>query len=122
MLDQKFRLFDGVFGSSDEILGSPESGVDFEKRIAEIYQKCKTADDIQYEFDTLQEELSAEIEDKMASARQSILEYFGEVVAARLKDCQDNTVASFDKFTQWLYYFFLAHGAERAKPLTQWRL
>ena len=122
LLDQKFRLFDGVFGSSDEILGSLESGVDFEKRISEIYQKCKTAEDIQHEFDALQEELSDEIEDKMASARQSILENFDEVVAARLKDCQDNTVASLDKFTQWIYYFFLAHGAERVKPLSQWRL
>lgn len=122
LLDQKFRLFNGVFGSSDEILGSLESGVDFEKRISEIYQKCKTAEDIQHEFDALQEELSDEIEDKMASARQSILENFDEVVAARLKDCQDDTVASLDKFTQWIYYFFLAHGAERVKPVTQWRL
>jgi ERCC4-related helicase len=122
LLDQKFRLFDGVFGSSDEILGSLESGVDFEKRISEIYQKCKTADDIQHEFDALQEELSDKIEGKMATARQSILENFDEVVAARLKDCQDDTVASLDKFTQWIYYFFLAHGAERVKPLSQWRL
>lgn len=122
LLDQKFKLFSGVFGSSDEVLGSLESGVDFEKRIAEIYQTCKTADDIQQEFDQLQEELSDEIQDKMASARQSILENFDEVVAARLKDCQDSTVASLDKFTQWIYYFFLAHGAERVKPITQWRL
>lgn len=122
LLDQKFRLFNGVFGSSDEILGTLESGVDFEKRISEIYQKCKTADDIQHEFDALQEELSDEIEDRMATARQSILENFDEVVAARLKDCQDNTVASLDKFTQWIYYFFLTHGAERVKPLSQWRL
>lgn len=122
LLDQKFRLFDGVFGSSDEILGSLESGVDFEKRISEIYQKCKTAEDIQHEFDALQEELSDEIEDRMATARQSILENFDEVVAARLKDCQGDTVASLDKFTQWIYHFFLAHGAERVKPLSQWRL
>ena len=122
LLDQKFRLFDGVFGSSDEILGSLQSGVDFEKRISEIYQKCKTAEDIQHEFDALQEELSDEIEDRMATARQSILENFDEVVAARLKDCQGDTVASLDKFTQWIYHFFLAHGAERVKPLSQWRL
>lgn len=122
LLDQKFRLFTGVFGSSDEILGALESGVDFEMRIAEIYQKCKTADDIQLEFDLLQEELSEQIEDKMAAARQSILENFDEEVAARLKTCQSATVASLDKFTQWIYYFFLAHGAERVKPLDQWRL
>lgn len=122
LLNQKFKLFDGVFGSSDEVLGSLESGVDFEKRIAEIYQKCKTAEDIEREFNALQEELSDEIEDKMANARQSILENFDEVVAARLKTCQDNTVASLDKFTQWIYYFFQAHGAERVTPLSQWRL
>ena len=32
-LDEKFSLFKGVFGSSDEVLGTVESGVDFEKRI-----------------------------------------------------------------------------------------
>lgn len=122
LLDQKFRLFRGVFGSSDDVLGSIESGVDFEKRIASIYQTCKTAEEIQQEFDQLQEELSEEIQDKMQSARQSILENFDEVVAARLKDCQDNTIASLDKFTQWIYYFFMIHGAERVKPLEQWRL
>lgn len=122
LLDQKFRLFNGVFGSSDEVLGSLESGVDFEKRIAAIYQSCKTAEDIQAQFDLLQEELSEQIEDKMKTARQSILENFDEVVAARLKSCQNDTVASLDKFTQWIYYFFVAHGAERVKPLTQWRL
>jgi superfamily II DNA/RNA helicase len=34
LLSEKFRLFDGVFGASDEVLGALESGVDFEKRIA----------------------------------------------------------------------------------------
>lgn len=122
LLDQKFRLFEGVFGSSDDVLGSIESGVDFEKRIASIYQTCKTAEEIQAEFDRLQEELSGQIEEKMTQARRSILENFDEEVAARLKECQGNTVASLDKFTQWVYYFFLIHGAERVEPLDQWRL
>jgi superfamily II DNA or RNA helicase len=122
LLDQKFRLFEGVFGSSDDVLGSIESGVDFEKRIAAIYQTCKTAEDIQTEFDQLQEELSEQIQDKMVEARQSILENFDEEVAARLKSCQDNTFASLDKFTQWIYYFFLIHGAERVQPLEQLRM
>ena len=122
LLDQKFRLFEGVFGSSDDVLGSIESGVDFEKRIASIYQTCKTAEAIKAEFDRLQEELSDQIQEKMTQARRSILENFDEEVAARLKECQGNTVASLDKFTQWVYYFFLIHGAERVEPLDQWRL
>jgi len=42
LLDEKFKLFDGVFGASDEVLGAIESGVDFEKRIVQIYQTCRT--------------------------------------------------------------------------------
>lgn len=122
LLSQKFRLFEGVFGSSDDVLGSIESGVDFEKRIANIYQTCKTAEEIQQQFDQLQEELSDQIHEKMVQARQSILENFDEVVASRLKECESNTVASLDKFTQWIYYFFMIHGAERVEPLEQWRL
>ncbi len=121
LLDQKFKLFSGVFGSSDEVLGSIESGVDFEKRIASIYQKCKTSDEITKEFDELQEEMSETINEKMKQARQTILENFDEDVAAKLKDCQTSTVASMDKYTRWLYYFFLIHGAKRVEPLDQLR-
>src|SRR5438309_2141814 len=42
LLDEKFKLFSGVFGASDEVLGSIGSGIDFEKRIADVYQKCRT--------------------------------------------------------------------------------
>ncbi len=122
LLDQKFRLFEGVFGSSDDVLGSIESGVDFEKRIAGIYQTCKTAEEIQEEFDRLQAELSAQIQEKMTRARRSILENFDEEVAARLKECRAGTVASLGRFSRWVYYFFLIHGAERVQPLDQWRL
>lgn len=122
LLSQKFNLFSGVFGSSDEVIGSIESGVDFEKRISEIYQRCKTSEEIQSEFDSLQEELADHINEKMVQARQSILENFDEEVAAKLKHCQNDTIASLGKFSQWIYYFFLIHGAERVKPLDKWRL
>lgn len=122
LLDQKFKLFSGVFGSSDEVLGSIESGVDFEKRIAAIYQECKDAQEIQRSFDALQEEMAEAIDAKMKQARQSILENFDEEVAARLKDCKENTVASMSTYSRWIYYFFLIHGAKRVEPLTETRI
>lgn len=121
LLDQKFRLFSGLFGSSDEVLGSIEAGVDFEKRIAAIYQNCKKQEQIQVEFDLLQEELSERINEKMTAARQSILENFDEEVAARLKGCQEDTLVGLDKFSRWLCNFFIMQGAERVEPLDQWR-
>ena len=66
LLAEKFQLFEGVFGSSDEILGAIESGVDFEKRIAAIYQRCRKPEEIQTAFDQLQLELSFEINEAMA--------------------------------------------------------
>src|SRR3989339_1740928 len=62
LLDQKFQLFKGVFGASDEVLGSIESGVDFEKRIAAIYQSCRTEDEINTAFDALQAEMDESIQ------------------------------------------------------------
>ena len=107
LLDQKFRLFDGLFGSSDEVLGSLENGIDFETRIAEIYQNCRTTEAIQSAFDELQELYKDRIENNMTRTRQSILENFDEDVSKLLKVTDDTTKASLNKFESWLYHFLL---------------
>jgi len=53
LLEKKLNLFDGVFGASDEILGALESGVDFERRVLDIYQSCRHPDEINAAFDKL---------------------------------------------------------------------
>lgn len=85
LLAEKFQLFDGVFGASDEVLGVVESGVDFEKRIASIYQKCRTPQQIQYEFDLLQKDLDQEIEETQNDAREKLLDNFDQDVVERVK-------------------------------------
>jgi len=85
LLDQKFKLFDGVFGASDEVLGSIGNGVDFEKRISQIYNECRTTDEIEAAFDALQEELKSQISEKMLKARTTLLENFDESVQEKLK-------------------------------------
>lgn len=85
LLEEKFSLFSGVFGSSDEVLGAVESGVDFEKRIASIYQKCRTPEDIKASFDQLQLELSAQINEAMTRTRRQLLENFDAEVHEKLR-------------------------------------
>ena len=85
LLDQKLRLFQGVFGASDEVLGAIGSGVDFEKRILEIYQSCRTPEEIDAAFKKLQEELAERIQDRLAETRRKLLEHFDDDVRARLK-------------------------------------
>jgi len=81
LLSEKFRLFEGVFGASDEVLGTIESGVDFKKHIAQIYQECRTEEEIQNAFDTLQKEMETQIDETMNITRQKLLENFDDEVA-----------------------------------------
>ena len=85
LLSEKFKLFEGVFGASDEVLGAIESGVDFEKRIAAIYQRCRKPEDIQSAFDQLQLELSLEINEAMTHTRNELLENFDDEVREKLR-------------------------------------
>jgi len=85
LLEQKFSLFSGVFGASDEILGTIESGVDFERRILDIYQSCRTPNEIDAAFDALQTELEESIKARLDDARHQLLENFDEDVHARLR-------------------------------------
>lgn len=91
LLSEKFRLFDGVFGSSDEVLGALESGVDFERRIAEIYQNCRTSTEIDEAFSRLQAELEAQITGRMTDTRRALLENFDEDVHRSLRTSFENS-------------------------------
>jgi adenine-specific DNA-methyltransferase len=97
LLDQKFNLFKGVFGASDEVLGAVESGVDLEKRIAGIYQNCRTPEQIKEAFDTLQRELDDKIKAGLDSARRAFLENFDAEVHERLRVHKDAAKQSLDE-------------------------
>ena len=85
LLEQKFNLFTGVFGASDDVLGSIESGVDFERRILEIYQECRNEEEIQTAFERLRSELEEQIKTRMQETRRLLIEHFDEEVHERLK-------------------------------------
>jgi superfamily II DNA/RNA helicase/uncharacterized coiled-coil protein SlyX len=97
LLAEKFNLFSGVFGASDEVLGQIESGVDFEKRILVIYQKCRTPQEIHSAFQQLQAEMDETIQSKMDETRQMLMEHFDEDVHTRLKMRLDDARANLDR-------------------------
>ena len=108
LLDQKFRLFNGVFGASDEVLGTIESGVDFEKRIVAIYQKCRTPEQIEFEFDQLQDELEGEIDDKRRDAREKLLNNFDQEVVEKVRISSEDYLGRFENWLWQLTRFYLA--------------
>ncbi|GAB6275600.1 MAG: hypothetical protein SAMD01599839_01400 [Rectinema sp.] len=85
LLTEKFKLFNGIFGASDEVLGSIESGVDFENHILAIYQECRTPGEIGAAFKALQEEMEAQISARLEDTRRTLFEYFDEDVHQRLR-------------------------------------
>jgi hypothetical protein len=76
LLSQKFRLFDGIFGSSDEVLSALEAGVDLETRIAQVYQECRTPTEIETALDQLQAELDETIGTRLAEAPRLVTTIF----------------------------------------------
>ena len=112
LLEQKFKLFDGVFGSSDEVLGAVESGVDFEKRIAAIYQQCRTPEQIQFEFDQLQRELDTQITAGHKDAREKLLDNFDQEVIEKIKSESKGLLDQFHERLWLLTRYLLADHAE----------
>lgn len=115
LLRDKFQLFSGVFGASDEVLGSIESGVDFEKRIATIYQNCRTTEQIEFNFNALREDLEIQIDKRMNQTRQKLLENFDETVQEKLRLGKLETEETLGRYEQWLWQitrFFLSDYAE----------
>jgi ERCC4-related helicase len=111
LLDEKFSLFKGVFGSSDEVLGTVESGVDFEKRILEIYQQCRTVEEIEQEFNRLQKELEDKIERSMQKAREQLFENFDAEVHERLKLSVNEYLDRYTRYFWSLTVFELGNKA-----------
>jgi len=114
LLTEKFNLFNGVFGASDDVLGSIESGVDFEKRILSIYQECRTPAEIDAAFKTLQTEMDERIQARMTDTRKMLLENFDEDVHERLRSQLSDAKAQLDRFSKrfWSLSHFMLH--ERA--------
>lgn len=103
ILEKKLKLFEGVFGASDEILGAIGNGVDFERRIALIYQNCRTSADIQREFDFMRDEFAVEIGENMRTARRKLLENFDAEVAERLNIFQEASSATIGRMQALLW-------------------
>lgn len=103
LLRDKFQLFNGVFGASDEVLGSIENGVDFEKRIAKIYQDCRTHEQITIAFNELQADLEGNISNAMQTTRQQLLENFDEEVHEKLRINLQESKEYLSRYEKWLW-------------------
>ncbi len=116
LLAEKFKLFDGVFGASDEVIGTVESGVDFEKRIVAIYQQCRTTEQIEFQFDQLQQELETQITQARSDASEQLLNNFDQEVIERVRVSSGQSLGRFQDLLWRLTAFYLAPYARFDTP------
>lgn len=115
LLEKKFRLFEGVFGSSDEVLGTIENGVDFEKRIIEVYKMCRTKEEIENYFNQLQSEFEDQINQKVKEVQSKLFDHFEASVINKLRTTYSDTKVFIEKFEKWLWeltQFYLKSKAQ----------
>lgn len=121
LLDKKFKLFDGIFGASDQVLGALESGVDFERRVNDIYQTCRTREEINASFDRLQKELDLQIESRLETVKTQLMEHFDSEVQERLRLKKSETRVQRNKYHMllwWLTQSEIKEGAVFHSPDT----
>lgn len=100
LLTEKFKLFQGVLGASDEVLGRIESGVDIENQIANIYATCRTENEIQTAFDLLQAQFAEEIEGRVQETKNALVTSFDQSVLERLKVMTEDRLNAME---QWFW-------------------
>ena len=115
LLTEKFELFDGVFGASDTVLGSVESGLDVERRILAIYQECRSPDAIDAAFGALRTTFAAAIAENVAAAHKRLLDHFDGDVHDRLRLQLESTRAGLDRFGRrfWALTRYILDGRAR---------
>jgi len=100
LLQEKLNLFDGIFGSSDEILGAIEAGLDFDKKILEIYQTCKTPEEIDVAFEKLQGELEEARKKEIVDIRSRLIDYLDEPILQIFKKTKEETESVLNEYDE----------------------
>lgn len=103
LLRDKFNLFSGVFGASDQILGAIESGFDFERMIGDIIRVCRTTEQIEDAFNKLQADLAEKIDKQMTTTRQALLDNFDNEVQEKLRISRDQSKQYLTRYQEWLW-------------------
>ncbi|MCL5667269.1 MAG: SNF2-related protein [Patescibacteria group bacterium] len=129
LLQEKIKLFGNLFDFSDKVLGTEKltddgyevrevalaglgTGLDFERKILEIYRQCRTEQQIEKGFKQLQLDLGDIIEEKIEDTQKKVIQHFDEEVRQKLKIRQQTFEEALSKFDARLKtYLSLALGS-----------
>ena len=125
LLSEKIKLFGNLFDFSDKVLGteiqtddgydvreialgSLDSGVGFERKVLNIYQKCRTKEQIEKEFNQLELEMVDEIHEKFENTQRKVIQHFDEEVREKLRIRSIKIIEMLDEFDRDLESYIKA--------------
>jgi SNF2 family DNA or RNA helicase len=85
ILSEKFKLFDGVFGASNSILGAIQSGVEVEKIFADIYLGIRSCEQVENDLESFLTTSETTRKDGVRDVAKKLLEEFDPDVTKILK-------------------------------------
>jgi superfamily II DNA or RNA helicase len=103
LLKNKFNLFEGLFGASDQVLGSIESGIDFEKKVLAVVQSCRNETEVRQAFEQLESELEDQIKADMAETRQQLFDIFDASIVDMLRQRATDIERTMSEFERRLW-------------------
>ncbi|OQW98817.1 MAG: hypothetical protein BWK68_00070 [Elusimicrobia bacterium A5] len=130
LLSEKIKLFGNLFDFSDKVLGTEQltddgyevreialgglgAGLDFERKILDIYRRCRTEKEIEHGFQQLQLELVDIIQEKIEDAQRKVIQHFDEEVRQKLRIRQKELTDSLDRFdSQLKKYLTVSFGGD----------
>ncbi len=101
ILKRKFSLFEDVLGASDIAFGILDSGMDFEKRILEIYQTCNSKEEFKMAFDKLDRELDRKSRSKSVQLKDILQLETAEEKASIFADIMQEIKAYRSDVEKW---------------------
>jgi len=135
LLKEKIKLFGNLFNFTDKVLGTEEltddgyevreialgglgSGIDFERKVLDIYRKCRTEKEIENGFKQLQLELTDVIEEKVEDAQRKVIQHFDEEVQQKLALRKEQMLIALSKYEADIKKYVLSHFGDNAKCLS----
>jgi ERCC4-related helicase len=101
ILSNKFQLFKSLLGAGDDILGTLSKAYNFEFRVNEILNRCKTREERLIWLQKLEEEIdeqTRQIRDEKLQKVRSLLDELDPQVRMKLKNIKEKLPESFSRY------------------------
>lgn len=135
LLREKIKLFGNLFNFTDKVLGTEEltddgyevrevalaglgAGIDFERKVLEIYRNCRTEKEIETSFTQLQLELSEIIEEKVEDAQRKVIQHFDAEVQQKLNVRKQQMQDSLSKYDAEIKRYVFMHFGDQIKTIS----